>query len=457
MGFMRSRKYFKKMKNFNHIEFILEKLEKSEIDILLKEKIKKALLSLGKTIKIEVDDFDFYGRTVYSKKDEELTIKLSKELLKNFDFSYILLHEILHIVLLDFLELNFEPDFFNLLADIEVNGYVDKILGIYPEFSEVMLKKFKIINKNPKRKHAFFLNLISTNFVEDYGMDKFIKDYLWFIDERDQLHWVEFFKKRRSLLVNSLEILDEAMYWDVTKRDLKKAEKIFSFLGWSRFRLKQKRIKVDEDKSELVINYSELNEKLRKFLVSGKEFLREKKLFPKRSVVPATIGRRELLMLSQGIDPVFYKRNIMLTTLYYTKTLLLYVDVSISMRKYFPDILKLIAHIKNLGYAKEVYLFSNNVMAKKVGELLKEKIFIAGGTNIESVFEDFLKRSEKMAVLVTDGIFIYRRYYEIELIKRGKKFFLIEFTNNIKIVFKQKALPNELIGEEMYIYVNELF
>lgn len=123
---------------------------------------------------------------------------------------------------------------------------------------------------------------------------------------------------------------------------------------------------------------------------------------PEPSVVPTQISRRDALLISQGVMPVFY--NVSQEEPDEQAGLHVYMDVSGSVWSDLPRALGVIRALH--GVIDTIYQFSNVVVRTSVNDMVngkKAEIDTTGGTDFDCVIEHAIENGVKKALVFTDG------------------------------------------------------
>ena len=129
-----------------------------------------------------------------------------------------------------------------------------------------------------------------------------------------------------------------------------------------------------------------------------KELFRDRRI--STSPIPIHPSKRDLVLLSAGIDP-FYFHNHIRTQKKRNKGLAIYLDVSGSVNEYLPRILGILQNLKN--EIKNVFLFSNKVLEISFETLLKGHLPTTFGTDFNCVANSILEHKFNKALIITDG------------------------------------------------------
>ena len=118
------------------------------------------------------------------------------------------------------------------------------------------------------------------------------------------------------------------------------------------------------------------------------------------SPVPIAPTKRELVMLHAGVMPPHFHRPMAINK-DCRKGLAVYLDVSGSVQEHLPQILGVLARLKDL--LTSVFLFSTEVREVAFRELLAGNIATTYGTSFDCVALSILDKGFERAVIVTDG------------------------------------------------------
>ncbi len=355
-------------------------------------------------------------------------IEVNPEVLKMSDANliYILTHELLHFSLMHFdneLLRSLPSRFFaNVIADIEVNAFIDRHLDLTPDFTvKKVLKNMKV-----SRDFFFFLYLLSGKEIlkKFKSLTAFIKRVKCpDVTDEDIRHWVSFKKKlmEPDIPVTIEEIIEESTYWIENMAKVKVIVFIDDFFSSPPPEITDQILsglsklfkRTTDTLNSPVQNEDNLKEtiwKLGKILKKAisedpRSRINRIQKMAKRSVVPSVYpSRREIFQIKRGIKPVFHKREIH-DELYTQGKVHLYVDVSGSFMDFLPFILGLMYHLKDY-IGTPIYQFSTTVEVFKWDEVRSGKIKTTYGTDFNAVVNHALKNRFSRIVAITDGEFV---------------------------------------------------
>jgi hypothetical protein len=138
-----------------------------------------------------------------------------------------------------------------------------------------------------------------------------------------------------------------------------------------------------------------------------------------QTVIP-NMGRKEAVLLSRGIMPLFYNSRGD-TPLF--QDIAIYIDFSASTQPYHKKILNLIYSLRDV-YSGKYYAFSDKVCEVSLDDLTKGK-FDTGGTDLERVFEHINNNNIQKALIISDGEFGI-----VTKLCRAELFFVLMSVNN---------------------------
>ncbi len=119
-----------------------------------------------------------------------------------------------------------------------------------------------------------------------------------------------------------------------------------------------------------------------------------------RSVLPSA-GRREALLLAEGVWPVFFKRSPLPRDVS-DHRVHLYIDVSASTKEVQPFLYSLVLHLSEL-VGEPLYLFSNRVVPVTLRDLRLGISRTTGGTDLDCIIEHAVQNHFRKVLIVTDG------------------------------------------------------
>jgi len=118
------------------------------------------------------------------------------------------------------------------------------------------------------------------------------------------------------------------------------------------------------------------------------------------SPIPLYPSKRDLVLLASGFYPGYFHNHTSKPTTE-EKGLAIYLDVSGSVNEYLPQIIGVLAKLKN--NVTSLFLFSNIVVETTMEDLIKGKIRTSYGTDFNCIAHSIIERRFEKAVIITDG------------------------------------------------------
>ncbi len=436
------------MKYFKEFLKELKKKDKDEV------KNKENLLKFLKVVKYIQENPSCIHHVRYKKfhlNNFIAFVRLQKEKLEFYfnnrrltnrdDMVYAYFHEIMHAALNHLGITLGSGNLRNIIHDIEVNMYVDSLTDIAPQLHKILyMDSIERFYKYHGRSAAFLAYMISRNLIKkEYGsIENFVNAKLSFLSEKDKKHFIKIEKKMMDCKITFNDLINEVHYWDVEEKMeipvyekiLRRIDSIGDTIG-------------DEEGSEVEnMKYMNFLSRLRYFIQHSYELNKANGKRRMETVLPLSMGRKEIALLSAGLKPVIY--NLPRERYYYGyKKLNIYIDSSGSMDDYLPYILGLVNYLKDT--AKEVYTFDVEVKKIKIDELGK-KINRLGGTNIDSVLKHIKENNIINAVIFTDMIWgVYKKDVVKELEKKGVSLFIVAINDDEKRIKEGEKQLGKLV------------
>ncbi len=157
-----------------------------------------------------------------------------------------------------------------------------------------------------------------------------------------------------------------------------------------------------------------------------------------RTVIPWA-GRREMLWLANGFNPIFYNAPSFVKELDELRPHI-YVDVSASTGDMQPQVFGIIAQCADI-IGEPVYLFSNTVYEATMNEIREGKMRTTGGTDFNCVMEHAFKNRYRKIVIITDGYGDIEDHWASKVRKGEIDIYIIltEESTGLPDVLKEKA------------------
>ncbi len=365
-------------------------------------------------------------------------VKLYKEKIEFFfndrrltnaeDMVYAYFHEFMHAALKHLGITLGSGNLRNIIHDIEVNMYIDALTDTAPELhKKLYINPLERFYKLYGRSAGFIAYLISRNIIkkEYKTIENFANQRLWFLSQRDRDHFIEIEKRIEDCQITMKDIMNEVIYWEVDRRMKIPLYEIITKIGEGVGDGKS----IEEGSKVEKMKYMNFLHSLRFFVQHSYEMNKVNAKRRMETVVPLSIGRKEIALLSAGIKPVIY--NVPQDRYYYGyKKLNIYIDSSGSMDESLPYILGLINYLKDIS--KEIYAFDTEVERIKISEI-KDKIGRLGGTDIDVVLKHINDNGIINAVIFTDMQWYVRdKDLMKKLEKRNISLFVVAVTDSIR-------------------------
>ncbi len=414
-------------------------------------------LHLFSYIPVEEDNTIPTAKIYQSRDSGEIKISISRNFVENLavsweDIAFALIHEITHYYLnhLSNQSLGAFPNdlLANVIADIDVNNFIDRFGILTPMSQKVMyIGRISEMKQDMGRRAFFFMYIVCTSVINKvYGnLENFVEKEGDILNSEDKRHWLVFKHRLMEGKYGIKDIIDEVEYWDANIESYVLLDLIlFGFyddIGY---------IRRDAGYGKYIYsvkyNLKKVQWKLTKVLINA--FERDKNAISlhldkakSRTVVPVNTGRREVLLLRMGINPVFYpvyRNKVKLTK----GGVNVYIDVSGSMDEYIPFIFGAIYPLKDY-IGEGIYEFSNKVVKVEWEDIKKGISYTTGGTDVECILRHMLKYRHKRAVVFTDALFsVHNLTLVHRMEKEGRKlyFVIINDTNENRLDIRLRKI-----------------
>ena len=165
------------------------------------------------------------------------------------------------------------------------------------------------------------------------------------------------------------------------------------------------------------------------------------------SVYPLRPSHRDLARVAAGDIPVLWN-NIKETKSNINRNVAIYLDVSGSVNQYLPEILGVIASLRQS--IQTVFCFSNKVSTHSMQELVQGKFNSTGGTDFDCVIEHALENKVDKFLCFTDGWANAKTKTQEEAKKKIKDVAVVYFGNSNYNNFFCEQYGKSFKLEELY-------
>lgn len=404
-------------------------------------------------IPVEEDDTIPTAKIHQDEFSKKIKISISRNFVENLavsweDIAFALIHEITHYYLNHLNNqllgtLGASDILINIIADIDVNNFIDRFGILTPMSQKVMyIDKISRMKQNMGRSAFFLMYMVCTSVIKRvYGnLENFIEKEGDILNPKDRRHWIVFKHRLEDGKYGIKDIIDEVEYWDanvdtdalihlVLFGSYDDIEDIIGKILAGMPNPYGRNAGYGEDIYSIKYSLKKVQWELTKVLVNA--FERDKNTISfhrknekSRTVVPVNMGRREVLLLRMGINPVFYPvyRNKIKFT---QGGVNIYIDVSRSIMDYIPFIFGAIYPLRDY-IGKGIYEFSNKVVKVEWEDIKKGISHTTGGTDMDCVLRHMLKYHHKRAVMFTDAMFGFPDLTLVhKMEKEGRKLYFV--------------------------------